>query len=154
MKNQENITKCIGALQQSYTQYHHIKWNSAGKLWQGRFKSQPVEKEKYLYECGRYIERNPMRAGMVKYPWDYKWSSCSVYVKGEDDGITTVDPLFYAFGKSIKNRRENYKAWLMEGEQDLFSDRKNGVGDKDFAGRLIVNKGRFMARRRGRPSKR
>lgn len=60
LENPKIISKCIGGILQVYTQYHHKRWNSAGRLWQGRFASQPVQREQYLFECGRYVERNPI----------------------------------------------------------------------------------------------
>lgn len=147
------ISKCIGGMLQVFAQYHHKRWNSAGKLWQGRFLSQPVQKEKYLFECGRYIERNPMRAGIVGYPWDYKWSSCQVYVNNKKDDIITWDSAFESFGDNDKERIENYKEWLMEGENGLFYDMHRSVGDENFIRRLTEEKSRLIIRKRGRPLK-
>jgi len=149
----DKLSKCIGILQQSYVQYHHRKWNSAGRLWQGRFKSQAIQKERYLYECGRYVERNPMRAGIVDYPWDYKWSSCSVYVHNKPDSITTLDPAYESFGKDITERANAYKNWLMKGEDTIFNNMDAPVGDKDFIHRLMLKSGRRLLRKRGRPPK-
>ena len=56
-------------------------------LWQGRFKSPAVAVEDYFLSCARYIERNPVEAGLVTEPWLYRWSSCRSYVLG------TADPL-------------------------------------------------------------
>ncbi len=149
----DKLSKCIGGIQQSYVQYHHKKYNSAGRLWQGRFKSQPVQKEQHLYECGRYIERNPMRAGMVDYPWDYKWSSCSVYANNGSDSITTLDPTYESFGQNASERMNAYKDWLMEGEDNSFNDMDTPVGDKGFIHALMLKSGRRLIRKRGRPPK-
>ncbi len=153
MADQENIIKCIGGLQQAYTQYHHKKWNSAGKLWQGRFKSLPVEKERYLLDCGRYIEMNPVRAGIVEYPWEYKWSSCSVYLTGEEDGITKIDPGYISLGRDVSGRGEKYKIWLMKEDQINIENNKKYFGSRNFRNKLVSKKGRLLARRRGRPLK-
>jgi len=58
------------------------KNGKVGHLWQDRYKSAAVERESYLLECGRYIERNPLRAGIVKDPGEYRWSSYRVYGYG------------------------------------------------------------------------
>lgn len=50
-------------------------FNRSGTLWGGRYRSCLVQEERYLLELDRYIERNPVRAGMVMDPGDYKWSS-------------------------------------------------------------------------------
>jgi len=151
IKKPEQLSKCMGAIQQSYVQYHHKKWKSAGKLWQGRFVSQPVQKEKYLYECGRYIERNPMKAGIVKYPWEYKWSSCRFYVNNKPDLLTTPNPEYESFGGNDRDKVEAYKEWLMEGEDKGFEKMDMPVGDDDFVRKLIKLSGRVVGRRRGRP---
>jgi len=147
------ISKCIGGILQVYAQYHHKRWNSAGRLWQSRFASQAVQEERYLFECGRYIERNPMRAGIVRYPWDYKWSSCQYYVNGKKDDIITPDPAFDSFGNNKGDRIENYKAWLMEGEESVFNNMANSAGDKDFIKQLTQKEGRLIRRKRGRSKK-
>jgi len=147
------LSKCIGGILQVFAQYHHKRWDSAGRLWQGRFMSQPVQKEKYLFECGRYIERNPMRAGIVEYPWDYKWSSCQYYINNKKDDIITKDPAFESFGSSHKETIENYKNWLVEGENDSFYNMHRSVGDKDFTRQLMEERGRVIVRKRGRPLK-
>ncbi|MFH1504212.1 MAG: transposase [Candidatus Omnitrophota bacterium] len=62
------ISSAMAGIARSYVYYYHRKYKSAGHLWQGRFKSQPIQKELYLLGCGRYIERNPVKAGMVEKP--------------------------------------------------------------------------------------
>jgi len=71
----ENLSNGIKLLNQSYTQYFRKKHDGVGHLWQDRFKSFVIQDGKYLLKCGRYVELNPVRAGMVISPEDYKWSS-------------------------------------------------------------------------------
>ena len=63
----EKISHCMAGLGRAYTHYYHKTYSTAGYLWQGRFKLQPIEKESYLLACGRYIERNPVRVGIVVF---------------------------------------------------------------------------------------
>ena len=147
----EKISKLIGAILQVYVQYHHLRWNSAGKLWQGRFRSQAVEKDNYLFECGRYIERNPMRAGIVKYPWDYKWSSCKIYANHDDANIVSVDTYYESFGENKEERVREYREWVLEKEDNRFDKMDSPVGSEDFMNRILLSRGRHIARRRGRP---
>ena len=63
-----------------------------GHLWQGRFSSFMME-ERYLFACTRYVELNPVRAGMVKKPEEWRWSSAGPHMKGQDDILVKVDPL-------------------------------------------------------------
>jgi putative transposase len=59
-----------------------------GHLFQGRCKTPAVEADEYLLSCGRYIEWNPLEAGLVAEPWQYRWSSCRAYVKGPKGQFT------------------------------------------------------------------
>ena len=65
----ENLRDFAGGIQQAYAQYHHARHNGTGVFWQGRFKSKPVEIGPYLVSCGRYIERNPVRASLAGIAW-------------------------------------------------------------------------------------
>jgi hypothetical protein len=63
------------ALGQRYVQYINRTYRRSGGLWEGRFRSCLVQQDDYLFACLRYIEMNPVRAGMVEQPADYRWSS-------------------------------------------------------------------------------
>ncbi|MFQ5882713.1 MAG: transposase [Candidatus Methylomirabilales bacterium] len=58
-----------------YVRYINLKYGRSRTLWEGRFKSAVVSRDEYLIVCSRYIELNPVRAGLVKHPRDYPWSS-------------------------------------------------------------------------------
>lgn len=62
-------------LGQRYVQYINKTYRRSGTLWEGRFRSSIVQERGYLLRCYRYIELNPVRAGMVRHPRDYRWSS-------------------------------------------------------------------------------
>jgi len=149
INNPALLSKCFGGLQQAYTQYHHKRWNSAGRLWQGRFKSQPIQKDEYFFECGRYIERNPMKAKLVKYPWDYQWSSCKLYSLGISDSMTTINPgyNFFSDKKDAKAKESEYRAWLLEKEDERFANMDKPVGDEDFIKNLLEINSRLIAKR-------
>ena len=83
----EDLSAYIGKAQSLYCGYYHKKRDGAGTVWQGRFKSVVVQKEDYLNQLGRYIELNPVRAGIVETPRDYRWSSARAYVLGEKDPL-------------------------------------------------------------------
>jgi putative transposase len=108
----ETLAKIMQGIFQSYRFYYKRKYGYIGYLYQGRYKSQLIQDDSYLSECGRYIERNPVRAGIVKRPYDYKWSSCKHYVYGEGDDIITENPLYESFGKTIENRRSAYREYV------------------------------------------
>lgn len=72
---------------QSYTWWFNKKYNKVGRLWQGRFKSMVIEKDDYFLECVYYIEKNPVRAGIVSNPGDYPWSSYRDRTLGNNKGL-------------------------------------------------------------------
>lgn len=94
----EKLSSIMAGLSRSYVHYHHKTYHSAGHLWQDRFKSQAIDKEMYLLSCGRYIERNPVKANIVSQAEEYRYSSAAYYVLGREDGLTAEDPFFNSFG--------------------------------------------------------
>lgn len=93
---------------QSYANHYKKTHNHVGYLFQNRYKSIPIGSDSYLLECARYIERNPVRANIVKDPSDYPWSSYNHYANGDCDDIITLDPLYEALAKTSKERRDAY----------------------------------------------
>lgn len=104
-------------LGQRYVQYFNKRHDRTGTLWEGRFRSCVTESARYVLACYRYIEMNPVRAGMVARPADYRWSShaCNTGLRSE----TLVSPHqeFLALGKDDLNRRKAY-GLLFEDELD------------------------------------
>jgi len=152
----ERISSIMSGVARSYVYYYHRKYQSSGHIWQGRFKSQPIEKEMYLLSCGRYIERNPVKANIVAYAEDYSYSSAPSYVFGKKDGLTTKDPLFDTFGNEPNQQCQSYKEYLeaFDSEDDqLFENLEYPIGSKEFLKRLIKEKGLLLPRRRGRARK-
>lgn len=148
------LSKMMAGLGRSYVYYYQKQYKLGGHIWQGRFKSQPIEKERYLLSCARYIERNPLRAKMVNSPEDYEYSSAKFYVHGKEDNLTKTDPSFESFGSSISERRSNYADFLKihNAEEDaLFKENDETVlGCQKFKARLVCEGGRYLPRRKGR----
>jgi len=74
-KDVHGMSKCMHWVNRGYTAYFNAKYEKVGHLWQGRFKSKPIIKGRYLINCATYIECNPVRANLVEDPLDYQWSS-------------------------------------------------------------------------------
>ena len=83
-----NAMKVVGS---RYAQYVNKKYKRTGTLWEGRHRSSLVQTEKYFLTCSRYIELNPVSAGMVKRPEEYKWSSYTSNAWGDESWITPHD---------------------------------------------------------------
>lgn len=148
------ISKVMAGLAKSYTNYHHKTYSTSGFLWQGRFKLQPVQKERYLIACARYIERNPVKAGIVKEAYEYFYSSARYYCLGIYDYITTEDSTFLDFGLDSASRRRKYIGFLDEfdeEEEKIFHNLEQPAGDKVFTQKLLKINGRYLQKKRGRP---
>ena len=85
-QNEKSLTKTIGLTHQLYTRLINFRQGWNGYLWQGRFKSVVLD-EKYLYSAVRYVENNPVRAGIVSRAEDYLWSSAKAHVNKENEGL-------------------------------------------------------------------
>jgi putative transposase len=75
---EESLAKAIGRTHFLYTQYLHRLHGRTGHLWQNRFYSCALD-EAHCWEALCYVERNPVRAGLVRVPWRYRWSSAAAH---------------------------------------------------------------------------
>jgi putative transposase len=91
-ETKDGLNSAIGEAHRRYTRRVNFREGWRGHLWQGRFSSFIME-ERYLFACTRYVELNPVRAGMVKNPEEWRWSSARPHMKGQDDILVKVDPL-------------------------------------------------------------
>jgi len=82
----------LGEAHRQYTRMINFREKWRGYLWQGRFHSFAMDEE-YFYRCVRYVEQNPVRAGLVKNASKWKWSSATAHLKGKDDGFVMVKPM-------------------------------------------------------------
>ena len=85
-----------------------------GTLWEGRFKSSLVDSENYLLTCHRYIELNPVRAGIVSDPAQYPWSSHAHYALGRSNSLITEHPAYLCLGNDNGERRSAFQALFHE----------------------------------------
>jgi putative transposase len=86
-EREESLARCFAGTNLMYTQHVNKKQGRSGRLWQNRFFSCPVDRDEYLLPVLRYIETNPVRAGMAKQAWDYEWSSARLHVLGTPDAV-------------------------------------------------------------------
>lgn len=102
-----------------YVPYFNHKYERSGTLWQGRFKTAVIDSERYFLTCSRYIELNPVRAGMLHNPAEYAWSSYQHHIGLRTDPLITDHPLYWALGNTPFEREAAYQALA---EQGLTSD--------------------------------
>jgi len=90
--SEEGLRRAIGEAHRRYTRRVNFREGWRGHLWQGRFASFPLD-ERYLLAAARYIEQNPVRAGLAASPWEYPWSSAKAHLLRRDDALVKVRPL-------------------------------------------------------------
>ena len=99
----------VGAMMQDigrrYVRVINTIHGRTGSLWEGRFKSSLVDSETYLFTCHRYIECNPVRAGMVTQPAAYPWSSHAHYAGRRADPLITEHEQHLTLGRTVEERR-------------------------------------------------
>ncbi|NPA71429.1 MAG: transposase [Gammaproteobacteria bacterium] len=139
-KTEGAVSVLMQAIGRQYVRYFNVKYNRTGTLWEGRFKSCLIDSEAYLFSVYRYIELNPVRAGMVDHPSDYHWSSYSVNVGNTASNLCTPHALYDALGEDLESRKLAYSGLfngtLTQTEIDLIrAATKSGmvVGDSLFA---------------------
>jgi len=148
-------------LGQRYVQYVNRIYGRSGTLWEGRFRSALVQSERYLLVCSRYIELNPVRAGMVCHPRQYRWSSYRANAEGLMSDLIMPHDLYRAMDRSDQACQDAYRA-LFEGHLDgatvsEIRQATNGgfvLGGKEFQDDIARRLGRRVVRvSRGRPAR-
>lgn len=102
------LSSMMQHLGRRYVRYFNSTYRRTGTLWEGRFKSCLVQSEQYLLACQRYIEMNPVKAGMVSHPSQYHWSSYSAHALGTDPALWTPHEQYLILGKTPNERQQNY----------------------------------------------
>lgn len=144
-----------------YAMYLNETRDRSGSLWEGRYRAAPVESERYLLACSRYIELNPVRAGIAKHPHEFRWSSYRHNAGEKADSLITAHPMYRALGGGDEARAKAYRglfdAVLGENSLTLIRTATNAglpLGSSDFAASMGRALGRsFDKPRRGRPPK-
>lgn len=106
--NETSCTSMMRDLGQRYVPYFNRRHQRTGTLWEGRFRSCLVESAHYVLACYRYIELNPVRAGMVAEPGGYPWSSHSVNTGVHADPLVSQHAEFTALADQDASRRTAY----------------------------------------------
>ncbi len=137
-RGQNAVSHMMQSLGRHYVRYFNFSYKRTGTLWEGRFKSCLVQEETYLIQLYRYIELNPVRAGMVEQPSDYVWSSYPINALGKVSELCTPHAVYLALGKDANERQASYR--------ELFKHHVDGKLLEDI--RLAVNKGMALGSER------
>lgn len=109
-----NLSRFLKQVFLAYHCYFRHRHEYVGHLVQGRFKSLLIETERYLLQCGKYIEMNPVRAKIVSNPGDYKFSSYNYYARSRYDPLITPNPSFSKLGNNESERRISYQGLFID----------------------------------------
>jgi len=147
---EEALRRAIGEAHRRYTRRVNFREGWRGHLWQGRFGSFPMDDGHLLWMAARYVELNPVRAGLAQGPEAYGWSSARAHLAGRDDGLVRVGPLIERFGDW-----GNYLArGLTDAQAGLFRRHERTgrpMGDEGFVARIDKLLGRVLHRRKPGP---
>ena len=152
----------IGKVMQSVGRRYVRRFNDAhgrtGTLWEGRYKATPVGTERHLWACQRYIELNPVRAGLVDAPAAYRWSSHRANAFGTPNALVTPHESYQALGSEPRARQAAYRTFFDEDLSDstlaAIRDSTNGgwaLGSQEFhdeIGALLTRRSRPATRGR------
>jgi putative transposase len=145
----DGLKRAIGEAHRRYTRMVNFREGWRGHLWQGRFASFVLD-EPYLLTAARYIELNPVRAGLINAPSRYRWSSAAAHVRGKDDALVSVAPLL--------EFAPNWRAFLARviREEDiklLRAHEQTGrpLGGEEFLASLEKDLGRILTRKKPGP---
>lgn len=146
-------------LGQRYVQYVNRAYQRSGTLWEGRFRSCIAQQDEYLLTCMRYIELNPVRAGIVAHPGEYRWSSYGCNGQGETSGLLSHHSVYLHLGRTDEERqaayRELFRHALEPGIVDQIRQATNGnfaFGNPRFKEEIAAMLGRRVTpEKAGRP---
>ena len=157
----ESVGRLFQSLGRHYVRYVNETYRRHGGLWEGRYRGNVIDSQAYLLSCMRYIERNPVRAGMVDHPASYRWSSYTANALGVSNAILTAHAEYVALGRLPDDRQSAYRGLF---EVDTASDEQarfrcalqtgTPLGDAQFKGQIeAALRVKVGFAQRGRPRK-
>lgn len=156
---EKSLPLMMQAMGRNYVQRLNVRYGRTGTLWEGRYKASLVQDSDYFLTCQRYIELNPVRAGMVASPGDYPNSSYAYHALGYLDALITPHACYLDLAKDPSARQRAYRKLFHDviKEEFLARIRKSTnacgvIGDSRFRERIEMMLGRTVPTgRRGRP---
>jgi putative transposase len=158
--NAASISHLMKRLAGRHTRRLNRLHGRTGTAWQGRFRCSPIDSDRYLLACSRYIDLNPVRANMVSSPADFGWSSYRTKVGLTNCEWLDLDPCYLSLGSSAQCRQLRYRELVAGGtEDDELTFLRNAVRRNQLTGssQFIRDVERLSGvhvphRGRGRPS--
>jgi len=158
-KKAENLALLMKRVSGRQTRYVNKIERRSGTLWEGRYKSSLIKEDDYLLACCRYIELNPVRAGIVKEPAEYRWSSYKYKTGLDSTDWLDFDPCYEGLGATKKECEKKYEDWIKssipDGEWEMIRkaiQRGQLTGSPKFVDEIAKKIGkRIEFRGQGRP---
>lgn len=155
------LSRMMQGLGRRYVRQFNDRHHRTGTLWEGRFKSCLVDTERYVLTCYRYIEMNPVRAGIVSHPLDYIWSSIHTNAGDRNEEMLDPHPIYAGLATEEAERKACYRDLLSQAitEDEVARIRRSvnqgsALGSRAFQKQIEALTGRPTGfRRRGRPRK-
>lgn len=155
----DSVSRCVQSVGRNYVQYYNECYNGSGTLWEGRYRATVLDEKEYLLTVSRYIEMNPVRAGLVRHPRDYSWSSYAHNALGESDEMLSPHREYRRLGRNDAERARAYRALfkqkLKKETVQMITDatiKGWALGDAKFARRIEKVSGRRATQLpKGRP---
>ena len=120
------MPRTMQTLGRRYVSWFNHAHGRTGTLWEGRYKAALVDTDAYFFTCMQYVERNPVRAGMVEAPAEYRWSSYGANALGQDDALLTPHALYADLGADVTERCNAYRKSF---EQAISADVLHAIRD-------------------------
>ena len=161
-RHESGISRVMQQVGRLYVRHINDTYGRTGTLWEGRHKASLIDQDDYLLSCYRYIELNPVRAGMVAAPGEYPWSSYGHHAWGKEDALVTDHEGYTNLSSDRAERQHRYREFF-SGYVDevLLSCMRDAitanypVGNDRFRERIMRELGRSIGQaKRGRPSRR
>ena len=134
------LSDSMRAVATRYVGYFNRCHERTGGLFEGRFKSTVIDTDEYWFTCMRYVELNPVRAGLVGDPADYRWSSYRANAVGAHDRLIVPHALYTSLGQSAKYRQQSWRELCREAipQEQLFEIRMAARRGGLLSGSLIA----------------
>jgi putative transposase len=158
-KETGTVSELMKRINSRQTAYVNRLEGRSGSFWEGRFKTSPIQTENYLLRCYRYVELNPVQAGMVSLLEEYAWSSYQSRQNILNDHMLDNHSVYLSLGSDNADRAKHYQAFVRQGigsrEADFIRDsiKRNQLTGKDRFIDEIEQRTGFRVERRspGRP---
>lgn len=125
-ENEDTVSRTMSRIGTSYAKWYNQKYERSGHVFQGRYGSECVEDDKYLLTVIRYIHNNPMKAGLVREPEVYRWSSIHSYTGGKEqpEGLIETEFILSLFHQNPIEGIQPFREFMQQENEDICLDDK------------------------------